>query len=166
LCVIEATLTPLAERSAWLTVLRRFMVAIGCANLIWEFAHLPLYTLWYEASSGDIVFAAIHCTGGDLLIAGASLLLALLLAGPPAWPRDGYRRIAMLTMLFALSYTALSEWINTKIRGSWAYAEAMPVIPLIDAGLSPMAQWLVIPVAAFWWAQVPLSAQRRMERCS
>ena len=52
----------------WLTALRRYVVVIGLGNLAWEFAQLPLYTIWHEGSLGEIVFAAIHCTGGDLLI--------------------------------------------------------------------------------------------------
>jgi hypothetical protein len=131
------------------------MVFIAGANLVWEFAQLPLYTLWYEGSPGEIIFAAVHCTGGDILIAGGSFLLALLLIGRPGWPRQGYCRVAALTVAFAVPYTVFSEWLNTEIRGSWAYSELMPVVPVIDAGLSPVAHWLVIPVAAFWWARRP-----------
>jgi hypothetical protein len=28
----------------------------------------------------------------------------------------------------------------------------MPIVPLIGAGLSPFAQWITVPVVAFWWA--------------
>ena len=30
---------------------------------------MPLYTLWSTDTVGEIVFAAVHCTGGDILIA-------------------------------------------------------------------------------------------------
>jgi hypothetical protein len=42
-------------------------------NLVWEVAQLPLYTLWVEATPGEIAFAILHCTGGDAMIAAASL---------------------------------------------------------------------------------------------
>jgi hypothetical protein len=142
-----------APHGAWLETLRRFLVFIAVANLIWEFAQMPLYTLWYEGSPGEIVFAAVHCTGGDLLIAGAALLLALLLGARPGWPQESYRRVAAMTIGLALSYTVFSEWLNTEIRGSWAYSELMPVVPVLGAGLSPLAQWIVIPLTAFWWAR-------------
>ena len=32
-----------------------------------------LYTLWHEGTWRDIAFAAIHCTGGDVAIATATL---------------------------------------------------------------------------------------------
>jgi hypothetical protein len=147
-----------APAGAWLGALRRFVVFAAGANLVWEFAHMPLYTLWYEGSPGAIIFAAVHCTGGDVLIASASLLLALLSAGRPTWPHATYRRVAALTVALALSYTVFSEWLNTEIRGSWAYSELMPVVPVLEAGLSPLAQWIVIPIAAFWWARPALKA--------
>jgi len=28
----------------------------------------------------------------------------------------------------------------------------MPVIPVIGVGLSPIAQWIILPSLAFWWA--------------
>lgn len=49
--------------STWLIALRRYISFVAVANLVWEFMHLPLYTLWTEGSVGDLVFAAVHCTG-------------------------------------------------------------------------------------------------------
>jgi hypothetical protein len=46
--------------------------------------------------------------------------------------------------------------LNIEIREAWAYRDLMPVIPVIDAGLSPILQWVIIPIAAYtyatgWW---------------
>src|SRR3546814_16504577 len=76
----------IASTVDWLTALRRYLVAITVGNLVWEFAHLPLYTIWYEGTPGEILFAVLHCTGGDLLIARAALLGAPLFAGNGRWP--------------------------------------------------------------------------------
>jgi hypothetical protein len=146
---------------SWLTVLRRYFVVVAAANLAWEIAHLPLYTIWTEGSPGGIAFAVIHCTGGDLFIAGASLLGALLLLGRPRWPDEGYGMVAALTIVAGLAYTIFSEWLNTAVRGSWAYSELMPTLPWIGTGLSPIAQWIVIPLAAFWWLRGRVVAIRR-----
>lgn len=53
-----------------------------------------------------------------------------------------------------LGYTVFSEWLNTSVRASWAYSDLMPVIPVVDLGLSPLAQWIVIPLAGFSWARL------------
>jgi hypothetical protein len=62
--------------------------------------------------------------------------------------------VTLLLVIPAVGYTALSEWINTIARGSWAYSALMPVIRLggFEIGLSPLLQWLVIPPVALWLA--------------
>lgn len=142
----------------WLTLLRRYLLAVGFGNLAWEFAQLPLYTVWHERGAAEIVFAAVHCTGGDLLIASTALLGALAIVGNGCWPHARFRLVAATAVLGGLAYTVLSEWLNTEIRGNWAYTELMPTLPLVGVGISPFAQWIIVPVAAFWWARRPLIA--------
>ncbi len=139
-----------------LEALRRYFAVIIPANLVWEFAHMPLYTIWNEGSWGEIVFAAFHCTGGDILIAMSALMLALMLAGR-GWPHGppARQRVPVLALVFGLGYTLFSEWLNIVIRAAWAYSDLMPIIPVLDAGLSPVLQWIVIPMAGFWWASRP-----------
>jgi hypothetical protein len=95
----------------WIATLRIYLTTVAGADLIWEAAHLPLYTLWQTGTTQDQLFAVIHCTLGDILIALTSLAVALILAGHRAWP-----------VLF-------SEWLNVVVRKSWAYSEFMPVVP-------------------------------------
>lgn len=137
----------------WHAALRRYLAFVAVASLAWEFLHLPLYTIWKEGDTRELVFAAVHCAGGDVLIAGAALVLALLLVGNPGWPARGLGRVAALTVAFGVAYTIFSEWLNIVVREAWAYSDLMPVIPVIDAGLSPVAQWVLIPVVGFWWAR-------------
>lgn len=154
----EGAATPIGD---WLGALRRYLIAVALGNLAWEVAQLPLYTIWYEGSTSEILFAAFHCTGGDLLIASMAVLAALLLAGDRRWPNARFRSVAVIAILGGLAYTLFSEWLNTEIRGSWAYAELMPQLPLIGTGVSPFAQWLVVPLAAFWWAGRPFTRAKQ-----
>ena len=148
-----------SDHSAWLSVLRRYIVLIALGNLAWEFAHMPLYTLWETGTASEIVFAAIHCTGGDILIALSALMIALCLTGTWRWPESGYLRVAAMTIAVGLFYTVFSEWLNIEVRRAWAYRDVMPIIPVIGAGLSPFMQWIVLPGLAFWLAN-PHRARR------
>jgi len=139
--------------AVWLTTLRRYFVVAIPAHFVWEAAQLPLYTIWYEETSDKIAFAVLHCTGGDALIAGASLLGTLLLFGSKRWPDERYIAVAAPAVAAGLAYTMFSEWYNTEVRGSWTYSSLMPTLPGIGTGLSPLLQWVVSPIAAFWWAQ-------------
>lgn len=153
---------PQAEAGAWLSALRRYLAIAALGNLAWEIAHLPLYTIWNEDTPSEIAFAALHCTGGDLVIATSSLVLALVLFGGPGWPTRGFIAVAIATTAVGVGYTIFSEWLNTEVRGSWAYSELMPTLPVLGTGLSPLAQWVVIPLAGFAW--VRRSVQREQGR--
>lgn len=146
----------------WLSALRRYIGFVAAANLVWEFAHLPLYTLWETGSTGEIVFAAVHCTGGDILIALSAVMLSLFLLGNVAWPAERRLPVFVGTVFFGLAYTIFSEWLNIEIREAWAYRDLMPVVPLIEAGLSPVLQWIIVPLAGFGLAEaLPMARRRR-----
>ena len=140
-------------------ILRRYLPWLAGLSLAWEIAQLPLYTLWDEADPGYIAFAVVHCTMGDILIGTVALALSLLLmraGSPEQWPRT---RIAVLTVIMTVAYTAVSEWINTVPLRSWEYSSLMPRLRLgeIELGLLPLAQWLLIPPLALWLAFRPPS---------
>lgn len=141
------------EKQMWLRSLRRYLLFIFLSNLVWETLHLPLYTLWIEGSFEERLFAVIHCTGGDILIALACIITALILLGDKAWPARHFYRVAVLTIALGLTYTIFSEWLNVMVRKSWAYSELMPILSPFATGLSPVLQWLVIPAFGFWWAR-------------
>lgn len=139
----------------WHGALRRYLAVIAIGNLVWEFLHMPLYMIWKEEAPGKIAFAAVHCTGGDILIALASLTISLLLVGNGAWPAGRFHAVAASTIALGVIYTIFSEWLNIVVRAAWAYSDLMPMVHLFgfQLGVSPLLQWIVVPTAAFWWAR-------------
>lgn len=128
----------------------RYLMTISVSNLIWEFAQMPLYTLWVSGTPREIVFAALHCTGGDILIAGGSIGLAIFAVGRRQWPNRRYWRVAFAAVAAGMGYTVFSEWFNTEIRQAWSYRDSMPIVPIVEVGLAPLLQWLTLPTLAFW----------------
>lgn len=116
---------------------------------LWELAHAPLYTLWIDAGPAAAWQAALHCTLGDAVIAFACALAAPLLARVLPWMRRAHRAEAVIVVLGVLTTVAI-EWISTRWLGRWAYRESMPVDPILGIGLSPLAQWIVVPLLALW----------------
>ena len=57
------------------------------------------------------------------------------------------------TLAIGVGYTVYSEWQNTTVRKNWAYSELMSALPMLGTGLSPLLQWLFVPMfgfAAIW----------------
>lgn len=145
--------------SDWPRALRWYLGGSLVAHLVWEMLQLPLYKLWTKGTLREQSFAVIHCTVGDAMIAGLSLLMALAIVGRPNWPNSGTRPVWLLTLLLGVGYTIYSEWLNVSVRGSWTYSDLMPTLPVLGTGLAPLFQWIVVPTLAMWLAigRVPWS---------
>ena len=158
------------ERAQAMTVIRmlrcdgcpvvpwRYALATLSLNLAWELLQLPLYTLWWSAPPREILFALLHCTAGDLIIAITTLLLAhgLVAPAPVIGRADAaarFRVVALAAVGFGVAYTGFSEWLNVYVRQSWAYSAWMPVLPGLGIGLAPVLQWLAVPAASFAWSR-------------
>jgi hypothetical protein len=140
------------QRADWPQALRCYLGVSIVANLVWESLQLPLYTLWTTGTRREQAFAVLHCTIGDVMIAGISLLAARALFARATWPSTDVARVYAASLAFGVVYTIFSEWLNTSVRGSWAYSDLMPVVPGIGTGLAPLLQWIVVPTLAQWIA--------------
>lgn len=60
----------------------RYLLIATVANLLWEVAQLPLYTIWQTATTGALAFAVAHCTAGDIII-----LIFLVRSDTAAYPQ-------------------------------------------------------------------------------
>ena len=135
--------------ATWRAILFGYAPFVLAAHLAWEIAQLPLYTIWTEGTPGELAFAVFHCTAGDLMIALNALFLALIVARSGELAEWNLPLVGALTVAIGLGYTIASERLNVGLV-RWTYADAMPVVPVLDVGLSPLAQWIAVPLAAFW----------------
>jgi len=145
---------------SWLRGLRAYLAASIMLHGVWETLQLPLYTIWYQEPWSKQLFAVVHCTLGDAIIAAVTLMLALVLAGYPYWPERGLLGTVLITIFVGLGFTVYSEYMNVKVRASWAYAPAMPIVPPLGTGLSPLLQWIAVPLMAFGIMRLVLRNRR------
>jgi hypothetical protein len=139
-----------------------YLVTAALGHLLWETLQLPLYTIWSTGSLREILVAAVHCTGGDILITASTLGIAIAFARLCGWTLFGGRMVVSVIAL-GIAYTILSEWLNVNVWRSWAYASAMPVLLGTGTGLAPLLQWLIVPSLAFAitlsWSPTPPNSQ-------
>jgi hypothetical protein len=128
------------------TIAAVFIVAVA-VNYPWELAQAPLY----EGVS-DFNLALRHCFVASL---GDGLLVLLIFgAGWAALRRSDWfvnpgRRGYLVMLASGLVIGVVVEWTAVHVMGRWAYAPLMPVIPILDVGLAPVAQMLALPPLIF-----------------
>ncbi len=126
----------------------RWALLSTALNPAWEIAQLPLYTLYRTSGPTTIAYDIAHCTAGDALIALSSYGVAVLATRRPRWPVERPALGAAAAIATGLTYSAVSEWLNVLMWGSWAYAPTMPTI--YGIGLSPLLQWLAVPIVTLF----------------
>ena len=78
-----------------------------------------------------------------MTLAAAAALARLFCWRPFGW------RIIFTAIVLGVAYSIFSEWLNVEIRRTWSYTPAMPVLPFLGTGLTPLLQWLIVPSPAF-----------------
>lgn len=118
-------------------------------ELTWEAAQTPLYGGWGTIPWPQLAGYVIQGTAGDLLTLAVTYLLTALICRD----RLFFRRVSLGYVLFTLLgviYTVASEYVNVQLLHRWSYAPMMPMVPVIDTGLAPLMQWLLLPPALLW----------------
>ena len=151
------------DRATLRWIAARYLPWMLVLNLAWEAAHVRLYTLWQEAEAAYIAFSVSHCTLGDVVIGLAALMVALMLVRASSIAHWPWATVATITSLAGIAYTIFSEWMNITLLRSWTYAEGMPTLEIagFEIGLTPLAQWLVLPPIALYLGRARLSPADR-----
>lgn len=129
---------------------RDFVVVITVVafvlNLIWELEQGPLYKN-FEYDDTHIIFCALASV--------ADMLMVLILFFGFGLVYNNVFWIKRLTVNKVLSLVAIgtvgaiiAEIWHTS-QGDWAYAEAMPMLPIVEVGLVPMFQFALLPILIF-----------------
>lgn len=142
------------DKAVWRWTVWRYLPWLAVLNLAWEFGQLPLYTIWDEAPVSYRAFAAVHCTVADVLVGFTALVTSLLILRAGGLSTWRLTAIGTLVVVLTVIFTAYSEWLNTAVWENWAYSARMPTLRIggFILGLSPLAQWLVLPPLALWLA--------------
>lgn len=135
---------------------RRLTVLFGLAvvvNYPWERAQSRLYVMpggveveWWMCAMASVA---------DGLIVLLIFWIGKLVIGHRDWYlRPGVRGYAVLLLSGAV-IIVMVEWSTIYAAHWWDYSPHMPLVPLLNIGLAPLAQMLVLPPLIFtllaWW---------------
>lgn len=120
------------------------IVATYGLNLIWEVAQAPLYA-GYQDPWANLPMCA-QASLGDVVIVGAIYALFALIHRDVNWVRRRHHHSLPVIVIGGFVGVGVEEW--ALATGRWQYG-AMPIIPLVQVGLLPVLQMMVIPPIIF-----------------
>ena len=116
-------------------------------HLAWENLHLPLYT-GYENLGGGLP-VTLYATLGDVTYTFLAVLFHTAFERDWFWIKKAKRADYALFAFFGLLVALFVEY-KAEVLGLWHYTDAMPIIPVLHVGLSPVLQMsILLPFSIF-----------------
>ena len=115
-------------------------------NLAWELIQIPLYkNPVYDIN--HIAFCALASVADVLMV----LLLYFgfsFIFKDPFWMQDLKLKRFLLLVVIGGAGAVLFEMRHLS-SGSWEYNDSMPLIPVVNVGISPVLQFMILPLLIF-----------------
>ncbi len=126
----------------------RILIPAFLFHWAWEGVHAAAYV----ESSGTLAFRLWHCLPMAATDAGWTLALWMVVGGAsrasrpiPPW------RLVALGILGAITAVAVER--VALAEGRWTYNSLMPIVPVVQVGLWPLLQMIVLPVLTAWLSE-------------
>jgi hypothetical protein len=115
-------------------------------NLAWKLIQGPLYE-GYSYNVQHIIFCALGAVADTIMVLLIYFGLALIFKNA-LWVQNLTISRILLVLLIGGMGAILAEKRHLA-EGSWAYAENMPILPIVNVGASPVLQFDVLPVLIY-----------------
>lgn len=136
--------------SHWLRPVSVYIGSSFLLHLLWENLQAPLYADF--TSFRDHFWICFKATWGDLLFMLTIYATLAIMHRDLFWIADraAYSHLAtwMIAPLIGVLLAASFELWAVYADQRWQYTEAMPLIPILQVGLTPVSQMFVIPLVA------------------
>lgn len=115
-------------------------------HFVWEFLQVPAFAGMPELNHWQGIVVCTEATIGDVGMALTAFWGAVLVARSRYW----FLRPSSLPLVvfigIGVGLTVGLEYYHTEISNRWAYADVMPLVPPFGTGLSPLMQWIIVPL--------------------
>ena len=115
-------------------------------HFIWEFIQVPTYAGMAELDHWQGVLVCTQATFGDVGIALVAFWTTSISVRSRQWIRALELKPLGIYVLTGIAITIALEYIYTQITHRWTYSDLMPLVPPLGTGLSPLLQWILVPL--------------------
>ena len=125
-----------------LLILIWLVVITFILNLIWENLQMPLYTGYISYVIWGI--SCIKASLGDILIVLAMFIPVVIFRNKFDWFKN-YTKLDLIIFLCVGLLISIGFEKFALATNRWQYSSLMPIIPLVNVGLSPVLQMMLLP---------------------
>lgn len=116
-------------------------------NFAWEMLQMPLFK-GMDLNWQDILFCAAASVADTLMVVllyygFAIIYQELFWAKQMSWQR------ILLLMVVGFAGAVLAELRHTS-AGNWSYSKSMPLLPVLNVGVVPVLQFIVLPAIIYF----------------
>jgi len=140
------------KRFVFITLLLAFIL-----NFAWEIIQGPLYK-GFTYSISHVVFCGLASLADAIMVILIYFVLAIIYKDPLWIKHINLQRTLILILIGGIG-AILAEMRHLSL-GNWSYASSMPVLPFVNAGLSPVLQFMFLPVLIFYLSFSQLENRR------
>ncbi|REG77598.1 hypothetical protein [Algoriphagus antarcticus] len=115
-------------------------------NFTWEIAHGPLYE-GFQYDLGHVSFCALASIADMFMVMILLFAFGLIYKNVLWIVLVRFNRSLVLILVGGVGAILAEMWHTS--RGDWSYAYAMPIIPIVEVGLSPVLQFAILPLVVF-----------------
>jgi len=115
-------------------------------HFVWEFLQAPTYTGMADMRHWDGIKLCTSATFGDVGFALTAYWVTSVMARSRQWILVPERWQVLLFLGVGIGLTIGFEYYYTNISLRWTYSELMPLVPPFGTGLSPLLQWIAVPL--------------------
>jgi len=126
-------------------------------NFAWELIQIPLYKN-SAYNINHVAFCALASLADVLMVLLLYFGLALIFKNP-FWIKPLKFHRLVIVVLIGGSGAILSE-MRHLLLGSWAYDNSMPLIPVVNVGISPVLQFMILPLLIYFLSFNSLKIKR------
>jgi hypothetical protein len=120
-------------------------------NMVWEFAQVPLYGDLPSRGHWASIKLCARVTLGDAVIAVMAFWVVAALVASRRWITAPSAAQVACFVGIGFGITTALEGVAIHVQGRWAYAASMPIVPVLQIGLAPVLQWLILPPLVVWF---------------
>lgn len=124
----------------WVSYALLALVA-GLLHYAWETSHVGLYTGY--GNLGGPLPVTLYATLGDILYTFLAVIGVGIFKRDMLWWLSAHMRDFALLAIIGLTIALFVEY-KALWLGTWEYLPTMPIIPILNVGLSPIVQMTIL----------------------